>query len=274
LDDRVSYDARQVVLNAGAAIIDTAVSLSTRVPPQATDFDLNIESWGVTADGTGAAISVLHLGFLSGTDAHQLVTDFAVSPSTATRIPTGDVPEPLAAILLSSPSAQRERAIGDRGGAVLSRAERGLRQITVSSAVGKIAYMHDRHVSRSPDFAAAIETPTAIKRNVLAEWRLSGIGWSNSEEAVKDLSIEWILEGSPLPDHQFKCIAPDKHGTESKALYFDEWLIRCLRRDNYPVLSRQKRLLRRGALRESFVNSVGMKSPSSRNRADDSLIGG
>jgi len=91
IDDRVSYDARQVVLNAGAAIIDTAVSLSTLVPPQATDFDLNIESWGVTADGTGAAISVLHLGFLSGTDAHQLVTDFAVSPSTATRIPTGDI---------------------------------------------------------------------------------------------------------------------------------------------------------------------------------------
>jgi hypothetical protein len=94
LDDRVSYDGRQVALNAGAATVDTAVSLSTLVPLQAIDFDLNIESWGVTADGTGAAISVLHLGFLAGTDTHQLVADFAVSPSTATRIPTGDITFP------------------------------------------------------------------------------------------------------------------------------------------------------------------------------------
>jgi hypothetical protein len=94
IDDRISYDARQVALNAGAAAVDTAVGVSTLVPFQAIDFDLNIESWGVTADGTGAAISVLHLGFLAGTDAHQLVTDFAVSPSTATRIPTGDITFP------------------------------------------------------------------------------------------------------------------------------------------------------------------------------------
>jgi hypothetical protein len=93
-DDRVSYDGRQVALNAGAATVDTAVSVSTLVPFVATDFDLNIESWGVTADGTGAAISVLHLGFLPGTDTHQLVTDFVVSPSTATRLPTGDLTFP------------------------------------------------------------------------------------------------------------------------------------------------------------------------------------
>jgi hypothetical protein len=92
--NRVSYDGRQVALNGGAATVDTAVSVSTLVPPLALDFDLNIESWGVTADGTGAAISVLHLGYLSGTDTHQLVTDFAVAPTTATRLPTGDITFP------------------------------------------------------------------------------------------------------------------------------------------------------------------------------------
>jgi hypothetical protein len=94
LDDRVSYDSRQVALNGGAATADTAVSVNTLVPSCAIDFDINIESWGVTADGTGAAISVLHLGYLSGTDTHQLVTDFAVSPSTATRLSTGDITFP------------------------------------------------------------------------------------------------------------------------------------------------------------------------------------
>lgn len=94
MDDRVSYDGRQLALNAGAATVDTAVSVSSLVPSGATDFDVNVESWGVTADGTGAAISVLHLGFLSGIDTHQLVTDFAVGPSTATRLPTGDITFP------------------------------------------------------------------------------------------------------------------------------------------------------------------------------------
>jgi hypothetical protein len=94
MDDRVSYDARQVALNAGTATTDTAVSVNTLVPSCATDFDINVESWGVTADGTGAAISVLHLGFLAGTDTHNLVSDFAVGPSTATRLPTGDITFP------------------------------------------------------------------------------------------------------------------------------------------------------------------------------------
>jgi hypothetical protein len=31
---------------------------------------------------------------LSGTDTHQLVTDFAVGPSTATRLATGDITFP------------------------------------------------------------------------------------------------------------------------------------------------------------------------------------
>jgi len=93
-DDRVSYDGRQVALNAGAATVDTAVGINTIVPSVATDFDLSIESWGITADGTGAAISVLHLGFLPATDTHQLVTDFVVMPSTATRVPSGDLTFP------------------------------------------------------------------------------------------------------------------------------------------------------------------------------------
>jgi hypothetical protein len=92
--DRVSYDGRQVALNSGAATVDTAVSVSTLVPTMAMDFDVNVESWGVTADGTGAAISVLHLGFLAGTDTHALVTDFSVGPITGTRLATGDITFP------------------------------------------------------------------------------------------------------------------------------------------------------------------------------------
>jgi hypothetical protein len=94
MDDTVHYDERQVALNGGAATVDTAVSVSTLVPGAATDFNLMFESWGVTADGTGAAIEVLHLGYLAGTDMMQLVSDFAVGPATATRLPTGDIKFP------------------------------------------------------------------------------------------------------------------------------------------------------------------------------------
>jgi hypothetical protein len=92
--DRILYNTRQVALNAGAATVDTAVSVSALVPVIAYDFNLMIESWGVTADGTGAAISVLHLGAASGVDTQQLVTDFAVGPTTATRIPAGEITFP------------------------------------------------------------------------------------------------------------------------------------------------------------------------------------
>jgi hypothetical protein len=93
-DDRVCYDGRQLALSLGSAVVDTAVSVNTLVPPEAADFDLNLESWGVTADATGAAIEVLHLGYLAGTDTHQLVSDFVVSPAAATRVATGDITFP------------------------------------------------------------------------------------------------------------------------------------------------------------------------------------
>jgi hypothetical protein len=48
----------------------------------------------VTADGTGAAIAVLHLGFLAGIDIAAFTTDFAVGPTTATRIPVPELAIP------------------------------------------------------------------------------------------------------------------------------------------------------------------------------------
>jgi hypothetical protein len=93
-DDEVIYDAPQTALAGGAATVDTAVSVATLVPLNATSFKIVGTSWGVTADATGAAISVLHLGFLAGIDIAAFTTDFAVGPTTATRIPVPELAIP------------------------------------------------------------------------------------------------------------------------------------------------------------------------------------
>lgn len=90
--DWMSLDTALTVLSNGAATVDTQVVLS--LPIVAVSFRIMATSWGVTADGTGAAISVLHLGYLSGVDMLQLVSDFVVSPTTATRIPSGEIEMP------------------------------------------------------------------------------------------------------------------------------------------------------------------------------------
>lgn len=93
-DDRVAYQARQLIVNAGAAVAETAVSVATLVPAVASEFDIFVDSWGVTADAGGIASSLLHLGYITAQDTHvpqMLLTGGALD---AVRQAVGDITMP------------------------------------------------------------------------------------------------------------------------------------------------------------------------------------
>lgn len=92
--DRVSYQARQLAVNAGAAVAETAVSVAALVPAVAVEFDIAVDSWGVTSDAGGIASSLLHLGYIATVDTHLVQGLLTGGALDGTRWGFGDITFP------------------------------------------------------------------------------------------------------------------------------------------------------------------------------------